>query len=193
MAKNVRQRMIVGACDLLSRRGLQSTSFAEVTQATGTPRGSIYHHFPGGKQELVLAALDANAEAFVEKIGSIRRANPEQFVRSVLDGYRAYVLDGEFEVGCSATAVTVAAENTEQLDRCAVVFATFVDALSDGLRECGVEPEAARSFATLAFCSLNGATTVARAARTAASLDTVEHHLIDQARTLPRVHVAATA
>ena len=73
MAKNVRQRMIAGAGDLLSRRGLQSTSFAEVTQATGTPRGSIYHHFPGGKQELVLAALDANIENFVKNIASIPR------------------------------------------------------------------------------------------------------------------------
>ena len=53
MPSPVRDRMISGALDLLARRGLQATSFAEVTQATQTPRGSIYHHFPGGKQQLV--------------------------------------------------------------------------------------------------------------------------------------------
>lgn len=193
MAKNVRQRMIAGAGDLLSRRGLQSTSFAEVTQATGTPRGSIYHHFPGGKQELVLAALDANIENFVKNIASIPRVNPEQFVRTLLDGYHAFVLEGEFEVGCAVTAVTVAAENTEQLDRCDVAFTAFADSVAQGLSECGVEPQAARSFAMFTLCALNGATTVSRAARASAALDTIEHQLIDQARTLPRVHVAATA
>jgi len=34
------------------------TSFSEVLEATGAPRGSVYHHFPGGKDQLVKAALD---------------------------------------------------------------------------------------------------------------------------------------
>ena len=45
--------MIVGAARLLAERGLQETSFSEVLQRTGAPRGSIYHHFPEGKDQLV--------------------------------------------------------------------------------------------------------------------------------------------
>ena len=48
MASTTRQDMIIGAAGLLSRRGLQGTSFSEVLAATGAPRGSLYHHFPGG-------------------------------------------------------------------------------------------------------------------------------------------------
>ena len=57
MAKDVRERMVAGASQLLATKGLQATSFGEVIELTDTPRGSIYHHFPGGKDELVLAAL----------------------------------------------------------------------------------------------------------------------------------------
>ena len=51
--RNVRQEMVSGAISLLAEKGVQGTSFAVVTEATKTPRGSIYHHFPGGKNELI--------------------------------------------------------------------------------------------------------------------------------------------
>lgn len=50
--------MIRGATEVLGRRGLHATAFSEVLALTGASRGSIYHHFPGGKAELVEAALD---------------------------------------------------------------------------------------------------------------------------------------
>lgn len=193
MAKNVRQRMIVGAHDLLSRRGLQSTSFAEVTQATQTPRGSIYHHFPGGKQELVLAALDADELRRVEALNEIPRVNPEQYMRAALEDYRKYIVESGFEAGCAATAVTVAAENTEQLDRCDRVFRAFIDAAFDGLLGCGVDPEAARDYAVVALCTMGGAMTMARASRNAEAIDSVERYLIGQAKVLPRAQVAVSA
>src|SRR5580700_8419587 len=54
----VRSRMVEGAVRLLATKGVEGTSFAEVLAATGSPRGSVYHHFPGGKPELLHAALD---------------------------------------------------------------------------------------------------------------------------------------
>src|SRR5271163_3927040 len=59
---SVRARMVEGAVRLLATRGLEGTSFAEVLEATGSPRGSVYHHFPGGKPELLHAALDLASE-----------------------------------------------------------------------------------------------------------------------------------
>lgn len=49
MAEGVRERMVCSAVVLLSRAGVQGASFGEVDGRTGAPRGSIYHHFPGGK------------------------------------------------------------------------------------------------------------------------------------------------
>ena len=58
MANDVKQRMIEQAVILLARKGFQGASFSEILDAAGAPRGSLYHHFPGGKEELVLAAMD---------------------------------------------------------------------------------------------------------------------------------------
>src|SRR6185295_14570927 len=59
---DVRARMVAGAVRLLATRGLEGTSFAEILALTDTPRGSVYHHFPGGKSELVHAGLDLASE-----------------------------------------------------------------------------------------------------------------------------------
>ena len=56
--RDVRERMIEGAVRLLARHGLQATSFSEVLELTGAPRGSIYHHFPEGKDQLIGSAVD---------------------------------------------------------------------------------------------------------------------------------------
>ena len=73
MASDARSRMIAGAARLLAERGLQATSFSTVLAATGAPRGSIYHHFPGGKDELVTAALDATER---HAVALLRRFRP---------------------------------------------------------------------------------------------------------------------
>ena len=50
--ENVRSNMVDGAVILLATQGVEGTSFKEVLAAADAPRGSVYHHFPGGKSEL---------------------------------------------------------------------------------------------------------------------------------------------
>src|SRR6266700_3947584 len=57
MSSNTRAKMVAGAADLMSRRGVNATSMRDVVRHTGTPRGSISHHFPGGKQQLIEDAI----------------------------------------------------------------------------------------------------------------------------------------
>jgi len=52
MAAGVRDRMVQSAIILLAKRGYQATSFSEVLAGSQPPRGSIYHHFPEGKDQL---------------------------------------------------------------------------------------------------------------------------------------------
>src|SRR6266446_9442588 len=57
MSDDVRERMVLGAMRLLATKGLEGVSFSTVLEATGAPRGSIYHHFPEGKNQLIELAL----------------------------------------------------------------------------------------------------------------------------------------
>ena len=56
MGNETRATMIEGAIQLLATRGVHGASLLKVLEHTGAPRGSVYHHFPGGKEELILAA-----------------------------------------------------------------------------------------------------------------------------------------
>ena len=78
MTKDVRERMIEGAVRLLAQRGLQATSFNEVLELTGAPRGSIYHHFPGGKDELISAAVDRAGSHALEALDDRDEASAEE-------------------------------------------------------------------------------------------------------------------
>ncbi len=76
MAADTRDRMIAGAARLLAERGLQETSFSEVLELTGAPRGSIYHHFPDGKDQLIASAIDlagSNAMAAIDLVAASQR------------------------------------------------------------------------------------------------------------------------
>ena len=66
--------MIVSAALLIRERGVEATSFSDVIDHSGAPRGSIYHNFPGGKAQLVEEATryagDFTAAGLVAALGS---------------------------------------------------------------------------------------------------------------------------
>ena len=63
-----RERMIVSAALLIRERGAQSTAIADVLAHSGAPRGSAYHHFPGGRTQLLCEAIDFAGEYIARRI-----------------------------------------------------------------------------------------------------------------------------
>src|SRR5437763_13613017 len=53
LARSPRDRMVQSAALLMREIGVENTSFSQVVQHSGAPRGSIYHYFPGGKAQLI--------------------------------------------------------------------------------------------------------------------------------------------
>src|SRR3954471_11331302 len=73
---DVRDRMVEGAVRLLATKGVEGTCFADGVAATDAPRGSVYHHFPGGKNELLHAALDLASERGLAAMEATRGQPP---------------------------------------------------------------------------------------------------------------------
>ena len=76
MSSESRDRMIAAATRLLARDGLEGTSFSTVLAESGAPRGSIYHHFPEGKDQLVREAVEEVGRRFVIYLDSLAPATP---------------------------------------------------------------------------------------------------------------------
>src|SRR5215212_8498635 len=94
-----RQRMVVSAALLLRENGVNGTSFGDVIEHSGAPRGSIYHHFPGGKAELVEEAVryaGAYVGATIERSGG----DPIAVLRDLTSFWRATLEGSDFRAGC---------------------------------------------------------------------------------------------
>ena len=177
--KDVRPRMVNGAARLLAQKGLQGASFAEVLELTGAPRGSVYHHFPNGKDEMVSAALDAVSEATLKRLGELDRTPV-----AITDGFLALWSDlldrAKLTIGCAVVAVSVAATG-DLLDHAGAVVSRWTGHLAGLLTEAGVDPAAAADFATLLIAASEGAVIMSRAQRSREPFDRVSRLLSAEA------------
>jgi TetR/AcrR family transcriptional regulator, lmrAB and yxaGH operons repressor len=184
MAADTRGRMVAGAARLLAQRGLQETSFSEVLELTGAPRGSIYHHFPQGKHQLVAAAVDlagANAMQAIERSAGQPAA---EVTRHFLSLWREVLVRSNYTVGCSVLAVTIASDSSELLEHAAAVFRTWRTRLGELLRDGGLAPAEATRFAALLIASTEGAVVLSRAEQSMEPFDLVAEQLSSQVAAL---------
>lgn len=185
MPTDTRQRMLDGAIDLLRRRGVHGTSLRDVVRVTGTPRGSLAHHFPGGKRQLLEDAVRATTEAIA---GPLEHLLAQRGVRGGLDafvaGWKRTLQGSGFEAGCPVVAVAIepldpegdaASEDDDAALRAlaAEAFDRWQRLLAAGLRREGVPTARARRLAALVIASLEGAIVMCRAARSLGPLDDV--------------------
>jgi len=68
--------MVRSAASLIRRRGLSRASFADIVADSGAPRGSIYHHFPQGKDQLAKEAIRATSDWVLAKQGACAAKTP---------------------------------------------------------------------------------------------------------------------
>ena len=186
MARGVRERMVASAVNLLARHGLQATSFSEVLEHSGAPRGSVYHHFPGGKDQMIGSAIDAAGAVAIEVLDRKAGAPAEEIASWFLHIWREVLIRGKFEAGCAVLAVAVAADSPELVVQTARVFRTWRRRLAELLEQGGLRAEDARRFAAVLVASSEGAVVMARAEQSLEPFDLVAEQLLDQVRTLSR-------
>jgi TetR/AcrR family transcriptional repressor of lmrAB and yxaGH operons len=184
MARGVRERMVASAGALLARRGLQATSFSEVLEHSGAPRGSVYHHFPDGKNQMIGSALDTAGGRAIELLDQKAGAPAEEVARWFLHIWREVLIRGKFEAGCAVLAVAVAADSPELLDHTARVFRTWRRRLAELLEQGGLRARDAQRFAAVLVASSEGAVVLARAEQSLEPFDLVAEQLLDQVRAL---------
>lgn len=184
MRDGARDRMVDSAVKLLAMEGFHGASFSSVLADSGAPRGSIYHHFPGGKEELILEAVDrsgANAAAVVERLRG--RPVPE-VVSGFVAVWRAVLTVSDFRAGCSVLGATVSGGDDAVVERAARVFRAWEARLAEVIEEAGVGAASAAEFATLLIASSEGAVVLCRAERSFLPLERVERSLLRAAATL---------
>ena len=173
MPANVKQTMIERTAVLLAKKGLQGASFSEILEASGAPRGSLYHHFPGGKDELVLAALEHAANQALGVLDRLAGKPAREVAEGFLSLWRSVLARSDFSAGCAVVAVTVAAESEDLRAQAAEILCNWREKLATLFAAGGIPKKKARSLAASLVAACEGGVILARAERSFEPFDLV--------------------
>jgi AcrR family transcriptional regulator len=157
-----RERILYAAAELFRRQGYSGTGLKQVVAEAQAPFGSLYHHFPGGKQQLADEVIRAGGVFFEALVTGVYddEATAEASVRAVFERAAQTLASTDFQDACPITtiALEVASTNDDLRRATADVFAQWTVALTERLGD--------RDRALLVLSALEGAFVLCRAQRT---------------------------
>jgi AcrR family transcriptional regulator len=168
--------MVRSAARLFGERGFAGAGLRDVVAHSAAPRGSIYHHFPGGKAQLAQEAVGLASDVAAGTLKS--KPDPVEALHACLDDWRRRLETSDFQAGSTIAAVaTTPADVSGTREAAAAAYARWTDTFADVLRESGVRRKKAARLATLASAAIEGAVVLCRARRDTAPLDDVGREL----------------
>jgi TetR/AcrR family transcriptional regulator, lmrAB and yxaGH operons repressor len=168
-----RALLIKGARQLLAEKGYAGMELRDVAERGKAPRGSIYHHFPGGKRQLAAEAARVEGE---EIHALIERSLEDRGLRGTLERFgeifRRRVVDHPERIGCPVAAAALARPEDPELAAAATeAFRSWERPIAAALLDEGVGRRDADTFAGLVVSTVEGALIRARAAGSTEPLD----------------------
>jgi TetR/AcrR family transcriptional regulator, lmrAB and yxaGH operons repressor len=166
-----RDRLLDAAVDLLQRQGYHGTGLNELLERSGAPRGSLYHYFPGGKEQIGAEAIARAGEQVAAAVAHLLRAKPS--AADAVEALAALLAAGleasAFERGCPVATTALEVTPRSEPIRAAVQasFESWLAPLRARLEAAGFAPELAAQRADLAIATLEGALVLARARQNA--------------------------
>ena len=178
MTTDSRAKMIRAAAKLIRTRGLTDTSFSDVVAESGAPRGSIYHHFPDGKEQLAGEAIRWTSEWALGRQRSCTATTAAGVLDCFFDLWRPLVRHSRGTEGCVVAGVAVDTSTSDELIHLVrETFRAWVSVLTDQLEKVGVPPSRARPIAVATVAGMEGALILCRAEGDIAPLETVAAEL----------------
>ena len=176
METPTRDRLIAATADLFQLSGYHATSVKEIVERAGAPFGSMYHHFPGGKEELGAAALATSGQAYGELIDLFFGDDVTDLVDAVgafFGGAAATLVDSDYADACpiATVALEVVSSNEELRVAVAAVFDDWVQRAAVRLEQHGLSAADAPVVARTVIMLLEGGFLLARTTRSTQPLE----------------------
>lgn len=190
LAVPTRDRIVYASAELFRRQGYAGTGLKQVVAEAGAPFGSLYHFFPGGKEQLADEVLRTGGAFFLALYEAIVVAAPDlqtgiaDFFAGAAETLRAT----DFADACPIATVAGEVASTHDVLRQATadVFESWLAAMAEDLRDAGVAPARARPLALATLASLEGAFLLCRSLRSTEPMDAAaEAALASLAAALP--------
>lgn len=180
-----RERVLRTAAELFQRQGYHGTGLNQVLAESGAPKGSLYFHFPDGKEQLASESVALSGRAVGEALAGALVAAPDARagLAALGDHFARALLESGFGKGCpvATVALETAAESETIRAACDATYAEWQDGIAAALRGWGVPDERADPLAALVLSSVQGAVMLARVRRDVSVIHEVTRQLGDLA------------
>jgi AcrR family transcriptional regulator len=164
-----RDRILGATADLLRRKGYTGTGLKEIVKASEAPFGSIYHFFPGGKEQLGAEAIREAGKIYNALIAAYYSAgrDPVTTTREFFEGAAEVLRQTDYEDACpiATVALEVASTSEPMREATADVFESWIADVTSYMTEAGLEAAPARDVAVQLFCLIEGAFILSRASK----------------------------
>jgi TetR/AcrR family transcriptional repressor of lmrAB and yxaGH operons len=169
-----RSRIVAAAASAFRRQGYAATGVAEIIALSQAPKGSVYHYFPHGKDEIAVAALKYAGDKALETLRALaqRKRAPAKIALAYGALLRGWMQVSDFRDGCpvATTVLEAAADKDEIAAAGAQALRDWARFFGDLLIAEGVAPKRAHDLGRLAIMLFEGALIEARARRDGAAI-----------------------
>jgi TetR/AcrR family transcriptional repressor of lmrAB and yxaGH operons len=183
MVTTARDRLVSTMGRLMQAQGYAATGLNQVVADSGAPKGSLYHYFPQGKEQLAAEAIQAAGEQAAAAFGQAFAAEPDPVaaLRAVVEWLRHELVRSDFRYGCpiATVALEVSSRSARLRDACRSAYRAWQVTISAGLRAQGRGPERADPDAVLVLSAIEGALLLSRTERSVEPLAVLSRRLPD--------------
>jgi TetR/AcrR family transcriptional repressor of lmrAB and yxaGH operons len=171
--------MVQSAARQIGSRGVSATSFSDVVDDSGAPRGSIYHHFPQGKQQLAEEAVRWVGDQVLSYQRACKATDAAGVIEHFVALFRGVVRESKGAAGCAVVGVAVdtSTGEAEQLAAVRATFRAWVALLGEQLEGVGIARGRARSLALATVAAVEGALILCRAEGDTGPMEAVAREL----------------
>jgi AcrR family transcriptional regulator len=169
MGASTRERIVERSAELFRRQGFAGTGIKQILTEAAAPFASLYHFFPGGKEQLGEETIRWSGALYGQLLEAFfpPGADPVKATHSFFTAAAATLRETGYADACPIATVALEVSSTNEPMRraCADVFEDWIDATTQRLTEAGISRVRARSLAISMLSSLEGAFVLARALR----------------------------
>jgi AcrR family transcriptional regulator len=173
-ASSTRERIVETSAELFRTQGYNATGVKQIVTAAQAPFGSLYHFFPGGKEQLGAEAIVVSGALYELLIPAVLDPAPNQVtgVRDFFAGAAQHLVDTDYADACPIATVALEVSSVSEPMRaaCALVFERWIEAGVRRFRDAGLGYERSRELTIGMLAALEGAFVLARASRSTEAL-----------------------
>jgi AcrR family transcriptional regulator len=186
VATGTRERIVQHSAELFRRQGFAGTGVKQIVAEASAPFGSLYHFFPGGKEQLGEEVIRSSGAVYGQLLDAFYRPgeDPVAATRNFFAAAALTLRESDYADACpiATVALEVSSTNEPMRQACADVFDGWVDGATERLIETGLTRKRSRELAFSLIGALEGAFVLSRALRSTEPLEAAGASMVAEMR-----------